>query len=66
MTNPVIVGYFSGAQKIINCIQRIMSPVSQAIYPHISKLVDQDKIAAIRFIKRILVVLGGGNLNFIV
>jgi PST family polysaccharide transporter len=62
MTNSVIVGYFSGAQKIINCIQRIMSPISQAIYPHISKLVDQDKCAAIRFIKKILVVLGGGNL----
>lgn len=62
MTNPIVVGYFSGAQKIINCIQMVMSPISQAIYPYISKLVEQDRYVAIRFIKKMTVLLGGGNL----
>jgi PST family polysaccharide transporter len=62
MTNPVIVGYFSGAQKIINCVQTLMTPVSQAIYPHISKLVEQDRYMAVRFIKKMMIILGGSNL----
>jgi PST family polysaccharide transporter len=62
MTNPVIVGYFSGAQKIINCVQMLMTPVSQAIYPHISKLVEQDRHIAVQFIKKMLLILGGSNL----
>lgn len=62
MTNPTIVGYFSGANKIIQSVQRLLSPISQAIYPHISKLVETDKKAAVRFVRKIVFLLGGGNL----
>lgn len=62
MTNPTVVGYFSGAYKIIQCVQRLMSPISDAIYPHISKEIEQDKVAAVSFIRKIAFLLGGGML----
>lgn len=61
LTNPVTVGYFSGAKKIIDNITQLMSPISQAVYPHISKLVTQSPKDVKPFLKKVLLVLGGGT-----
>lgn len=61
LTNPVIVGYFSGAKKIIDNITQLMSPISQAVYPHISKLVTQSPKEVKPFLKKVLLILGGGT-----
>lgn len=62
MTNNTVVGYFSSAQKIINAVQRGLTPVTQAIYPHISKMIEKDKNGALSFIRKIMKLYCGGNL----
>ena len=61
LTNNVVVGYFSGAKKIIDNITALFSPISQAVYPHICKLVDESEAKALQFIKKVLLVMGVGN-----
>ena len=61
LTNNTVVGYFSGAKKIIDNITALFLPISQAIYPHISKLADQSRIKALNFIRKILFAVGGCN-----
>lgn len=61
-TNPVTVGYFSGAQKIIDNVKQLLGPISQAIYPHISKLVKESPQNVKPFLRKVILVLCGGNL----
>lgn len=61
LTNNIIVGYFSGAQKIIQNINQLISPVTQAIYPYISKIASNSKNDALKFLRKIVLILGGGN-----
>lgn len=63
MTNSTVVGYFSSAQKIVNAVQRGLQPVTQAIYPHISKLFEESQDSALRFIRKIMKLYCGGNLG---
>lgn len=62
MTNVTVVGYFSAAYKIVNCVQQGMAPITQAVYPHISKIMSQDKKRALQFIRRLFYLFSGGNL----
>lgn len=62
MTNTTVVGYFSAAYKIINCVQQGTAPITQAVYPHVSKMMSHDRAGALRFIKKLLYLFGGGNL----
>ena len=61
-TNPITVGYFSAAKKILDNVQQLLGTVSQAIYPHISKLVKESPQDVKPFLKKVILLLGGGNL----
>ena len=61
-TNPVTVGYFSGAQKIIDNVKQLLGPISQAIYPYINKLVKESPQDVKPFLRKVILVLCGGNL----
>lgn len=61
MTNNTVVGYFSGAKKIIDNITQLFSPVSQAIYPYVSKKVTESRESAIVFLKKITRLFGGST-----
>jgi PST family polysaccharide transporter len=63
-TNNIIVGYYSAAEKIIRSAQGLLSPVSQTIFPHVSKLMNESKDAGIKFIRRITYLIGG--LSFVI
>ena len=63
MTNSTVVGYFSSAQKIVNAVQQGLAPITQAIYPHISKLFEESQDSALRFIRKIMKLYCGGNLG---
>jgi len=57
-TSNTIVGYYSGAEKIIRAVQGLFSPVSRAVYPYISKLVTNSRQKGIRFIKKVTMLIG--------
>ena len=52
LTNNTIVGYYSGADKLINCIKRGISAVNDAVYPYISRLMKESKHKAFLFLKK--------------
>ncbi|MCD6398673.1 MAG: flippase [Candidatus Aenigmarchaeota archaeon] len=58
-TTTTIVGYYAAAEKLIKAIQGLLSPVSQSIYPFISKLANESKNKAIRFIRKATFIIGG-------
>lgn len=61
LTNNTIVGYYSGADKLINCIKRGIGAVNDAVYPFISKTMKNSKEQGICFLRKQLVVyiIGG-------
>lgn len=61
LTNNTVVGYFSGAKKIIDNITQLFSPISQAIFPYVSKKVAESRDSAIFFLRRIVNLFGGVN-----
>lgn len=63
-TNNTIVGYYSAAEKLIKAVQGLLQPVSQAVYPYISKLASESKEKAISFIRKIVRIVGG--LSFLI
>jgi len=58
-TNNTIVGYYSASERIIRSGQRLLNPISQTLYPHISKLVADSKEKAVYFIRKVIVIFGG-------
>ena len=58
-TNNTIVGYYAAAEKIVKAIQGLLSPISQTVYPHISKLASESKERALNFIRKLVKIVGG-------
>jgi PST family polysaccharide transporter len=58
-TNNTIVGYYSAAEKIIRLVQGLLAPISQTIYPHISKLMNESKEIGVKFIRKVTLLIGG-------
>ncbi|MFA5147907.1 MAG: flippase [Candidatus Omnitrophota bacterium] len=61
LTNNTIVGYYNAAERIVRSGQRLFNPISQTIYPHINRLVADSKDRAVVFIKKALLMIGGGS-----
>ena len=57
-TNNTIVGYYSAGEKIVKAVQGLLEPLSQTIYPHISKLASESKESALSFIRKVIKVAG--------
>ena len=46
---PIILGYYSIAEKIMMAIRQVLSVFSQVIYPHICKLAKESHAEMVRF-----------------
>jgi len=61
-TNNTFVGYYSGADKIVRAVQKLSSPMSDSVYPYISKLANESKEKALKFIRKLLIFAGGASM----
>jgi len=57
-TNNTVVGYYASAEKIVNAATGIINPISQAIYPYISRLMTESPKKGIILIRKILLIVG--------
>ena len=53
-----IVGYYAVAQTIMNALQGLIVPISQAIYPYFSKIQSENPLKAKIELKKILLLIG--------
>ena len=56
------VGYYHLAEKIVRAVQLMFGPVSQAVYPHISFLAQEDPARALLFNRKLMIGLGAMGL----
>lgn len=59
LTNNTIVGYYSAGEKLVRVVVGFIYPISQAVYPRISKLASNSRAQAIRWARRMVLLLGG-------
>lgn len=57
LTNNTLVGYYSISEKIILAVNGLINPISQALYPFISRSVHDDKKTSIQFIRKITKIM---------
>ncbi|GGP22803.1 oligosaccharide flippase family protein [Silvimonas iriomotensis] len=55
------VGYFAAANKLLVNVQGLISLLVQATYPRIAQLAHNDKPAAVRMIRKAMLVQGGAG-----
>jgi len=60
-TNNTIVGYYSAGEKIVKAAQKLLVPISQTVYPYISKLASESKERALGFIRKLTKIVGIGS-----
>ncbi len=58
LAGNVEAGYFSAAEKLIRAMQGLISPITQAIFPHMNSLVAESRDMALRFAARTLRWIG--------
>lgn len=65
--SPQIVGYYAGAEKISSGFLGLFGPVSQTLFPRLSRLVHRERDRAVRLARiGIALMAGGGVLMAIV
>jgi PST family polysaccharide transporter len=62
MTSATMVAYYASGEKIMNAVQGLLGPVSQALYPHLTKIVHNDKSEGIKAIQQALFRIAGVGL----
>jgi polysaccharide transporter, PST family len=53
------VGYFSAAYKLFAAAQMLVSPMGQAMYPHVCMLAHRSRELAVAYLRKAMIVIGG-------
>lgn len=64
LVTPTILGYYHIAEKLIRAVQSVYGAISNAIYPHVSRLAAESTQALLIFNKKLFIVLIVGALVF--
>lgn len=62
LTTATMVAYYASGEKIMNTVQGLLGPVSQALYPHLTKIVYNNKSDGIKAIQKALFRIAGVGL----
>jgi PST family polysaccharide transporter len=54
LAGNIQAGYFSAAEKMIRAMQGLITPVMQAMFPHISSLFSDSREMALQFVRKML------------
>ncbi|MGI1939173.1 flippase [Shewanella oncorhynchi] len=67
-TNNIMVGYFSAADRIVQAFKGLTMPITQAIFPYISRKVTISKRDGLNFIKKItfLIAIFTGSISLFI
>lgn len=57
VATPLAVGFYSGAERISRAVTNLINPISQSIFPRLSRLVVEEQGKAIRLARLSLVVM---------
>src|SRR5260370_35888620 len=60
-TSPQTVAYYAGAERISRAFLSLLTPISQALFPRVSYLVQEARERAARLARTSLVVMGIGG-----
>lgn len=60
-TNNTIVGYYSAGERLIRAMQKLLAPLSNAVYPYVSKLAAESRENALSFIGKLIIIIGSGS-----
>lgn len=62
LANNTVVGYFSTANKLIECVKGVMFTINQAVYPYVSdKLKKRGKYPTLTFLKKYFLYYSGAS-----
>ena len=61
MTNDTVVGHYAAASKLIESVKGLLAPISNAVFPHVSVLYKESKDKAVRFLCRMVRLVGGAS-----
>ncbi|QHL86553.1 oligosaccharide flippase family protein [Nibribacter ruber] len=53
LAGPVAAGYYSGAEKIVRAVQGLFIPVSQTLFPYLSKLMHTSKERMVEVLRQL-------------
>lgn len=55
LTSTAMVAYYASAEKILNAVQSLLSPITQALFPHLTKQINDDKEEGIKLLRDALI-----------
>lgn len=61
LTNHMVVGYYSVAEKIVKSVLGLLGPIAQAAYPRFSRLAADSKDKAVVWGRRTLLIMGSAG-----
>jgi PST family polysaccharide transporter len=53
LAGPVAAGYYSGAEKIVRAVQGLFIPVSQTLFPYLSKLMHESQERMVALLRKL-------------
>ncbi len=59
VSTPLAVGYYSGAERLVKAMLNLLTPLSQSLFPRLSRLLVTDRLRAVWLARVSLVIMTG-------